>query len=71
MEFPDKNILGILFLFHVGYCVFADSQMTKITCIEWKKQTINLKDSYVKPTESIKSEDITGPDHHIRNFHSP
>ena len=45
MEFSDKNILGILFLFRVGHCVFADSLMTKITFIEWKKQTINLRDS--------------------------
>ena len=45
MEFLDKNILGILFLLRVGHCVFADSLMTKITFIEWKKQTINLRDS--------------------------
>ena len=58
MEYPVKNILGILFLFSVGHCVFADSLMTKIKFIEWKKQTINL---ICKPTESIKRGRLSSP----------
>ena len=39
---------------------------------EWKKQTINLRDSlYVSPLSRKKAEDLTGTDHHILNFHSP